>query len=149
LGENDQGREALLTELEDALMRAGRRLGHLSKQALTPTQFMVLRWLHDQGQMTMGDVADAVGITLAGATGLVDRLVHAGLVVRERSEEDRRMVIIRLTEAGRATLEQAHRQRVQQFRALTRSLTDDDLRAFIRILHVLTEAAQEGGQGHG
>jgi DNA-binding MarR family transcriptional regulator len=135
-----------LDQLEDLLMRMGRRFAIAKRDGITPTQFMLLRWLQDRGEMPMSEVADVVGITMAGATGLVDRLVHAGLVQRERREDDRRIVVIRLTEAGSREVELAHRRRFKYFRALTAPLSDDDLANLHRILGVLLHSRLEEGE---
>ena len=55
----------------------------------------------------MGEVAEALGISRAGVTSTVSRLVAEGLVVRERSSGDKRLLHARLTPAGRAKVEEA------------------------------------------
>jgi DNA-binding MarR family transcriptional regulator len=50
---------------------------------------------------TMGEVAEALGISRPGVTSTVSRLVADGLVVRERGGADRRLLHARLTDAGR------------------------------------------------
>lgn len=52
-----------------------------------------------RGPIPAGEIADAVGLTSGAITGLIDRLERAGLACRERSREDRRKVIVRLTAA--------------------------------------------------
>jgi DNA-binding MarR family transcriptional regulator len=52
-----------------------------------------------RGPMAAGEIADAVGLTSGAITGVIDRLERAGLARRERSREDRRKVIVRLTPA--------------------------------------------------
>nr|WP_239522316.1 MarR family transcriptional regulator [Geodermatophilus sabuli] len=56
---------------------------------------------------TMGEVAEALGLSRAGVTSTVTRLVAEGLVVRERSAGDKRLLHARLTPAGRATVDAA------------------------------------------
>ncbi|NYJ05910.1 MarR family winged helix-turn-helix transcriptional regulator [Petropleomorpha daqingensis] len=50
---------------------------------------------------SMGEVADALGMSRAAVTSTINRLVADGLVVRERSQEDRRLLHARLTPVGR------------------------------------------------
>jgi DNA-binding MarR family transcriptional regulator len=148
LDANGQSREEILDALEDLMLRMGRRFATHKLDALTPTQFMVLRWLQERGQVPMSDIADAVGITMAGATGLIDRLVNAGLVERARSNADRRIVSIRLTPAGAEAVEASHRRRFQHFRALTAGLSDEDLKNLYRILSTMVRTRLEGGERH-
>jgi DNA-binding MarR family transcriptional regulator len=48
-----------------------------------------------RGPMPAGAIAEAVGLTSGAITGVVDRLERAGLARRERSSEDRRIVMVR------------------------------------------------------
>ena len=48
----------------------------------------------------MSDLASSLGVTLATATGIVDRLVDRDIVERENSREDRRVVVCRLSAKG-------------------------------------------------
>ena len=55
----------------------------------------------------MSELAASVVLSQSGLTRLVDRLVRAGSVERTRCESDRRGLNAELTQAGKATLEQA------------------------------------------
>lgn len=131
---DSQSREEILDDLQGLLMRIGRYFATSVVTGLTSTQFMLLKWLDDRGQVPMGELAEALGITMAGATGLVDRLVHSGHLSRERSETDRRLVLVGLTDAGREAVRQAVEERFQRFRELTARLSEEDLADFRRIL---------------
>lgn len=144
MSDDNKQRDQILTELEGLLMQVGRKYSTASVGALTPTQFMVLRWLANRGLVPMGDLAEALGITMAGATGLVDRLVHNGLVRRERSDQDRRLVLVGVTELGCESLEHVRRQRFEQFRQVTKNLPLADLEALVRILENMVSARLEG-----
>ena len=50
---------------------------------------------------SMSEVASGLGVTLGTLTASVNRLVHKGVVSRYRPEEDRRVVLVTLTEEGR------------------------------------------------
>ncbi|MCW2705383.1 MAG: Transcriptional regulator, MarR family [Blastococcus sp.] len=60
-------------------------------------------------QASMSQVAEAVGLSPAGVTSTVDRLVADGLVLRERGTGDQRLLHARLTPAGRERVEAAAR----------------------------------------
>jgi DNA-binding MarR family transcriptional regulator len=55
----------------------------------------------------MGDLAELVLVTTSGVTRVVDRLVEAGLVERVRPDNDRRVVTVSMTPAGKKTLRKA------------------------------------------
>ena len=76
---------------------------------LSLTGFEALRRIAEspEGRASMGDVADAVGLSRPGVTSTINRLVTQGLVVRERVDGDRRLLHARLTPAGRQRVEAA------------------------------------------
>jgi len=56
---------------------------------------------------TVGDLAQRLGVHQTTATNLLNRLEAQGMVLRERSSADRRVVHIRITPAGRKALRRA------------------------------------------
>ena len=79
------------------------------EHGLSLTGFEALRRLTEAPgeRASMGDLAEALGLSRAGVTGTVNRLVADGLVLRERGDGDRRLLLARLTPAGRARVAQA------------------------------------------
>jgi DNA-binding MarR family transcriptional regulator len=67
---------------------------------LTMPQLKVVLLLFLNGPARMSDIASALGVSLATATGVVDRLVERDIVLRESQPEDRRVVLCRLSEKG-------------------------------------------------
>src|SRR5215469_8120280 len=59
---------------------------------------------------TMGDLSRDAVLTSGGATRLVDRMVEAGLVLRERSRTDRRIQVVTITPLGERKLAEAARR---------------------------------------
>ncbi len=77
----------------------------LSSHDLTYPQFHTLVAIHrNNSQCTMGVLADETNQVSATVTGIIDRLVERGLVERWRHPDDRRQVLVHLTDAGRAKL---------------------------------------------
>ncbi len=62
----------------------------------------VIFFLGQDGACTMSELAVKIRLTVSSATLIVDRLVEKGLIARERSEEDRRVVRVALTGEGAA-----------------------------------------------
>ncbi len=74
------------------------------ERGVTGAQFGVLRCLSDAGDegLMLSDLSERLLVTCGNVTGIVDRLEQAGYLRRERSREDRRVVIARLTPDGAA-----------------------------------------------
>lgn len=70
---------------------------------LTGPQSMVLRVLADGGDMSSAELSRKLYVTPSNITGIIDRLERKELVERIRKREDRRVVLITLTEKGGQT----------------------------------------------
>ncbi len=78
---------------------------------LSLTGFEALRRIADAPgeRASMGEVAEALGLSRPGVTSTVSRLVADGLVLRERGDADRRLLHAKLTPAGRQRVTEAAR----------------------------------------
>ena len=79
----------------------------LVKAGVSMTNLHVMGLLSHHGEMPMSKLADLLDVSLSNATGLVDRMEERGFVERIRVPDDRRVVMVRLTGRGAATLEEA------------------------------------------
>lgn len=101
---------------------------------ITPSQFPLLKLLEEKGEATVSEVAAYLGMSAAGATGLIDRLVKAGLVDRRRDEADRRLVFAALSAEGKSRLAQARRTRREILAQMMASLTQAEAEQYLAIL---------------
>ena len=69
--------------------------------SLTGPQIVCLRQLRREGSSTPSRIAKGMHLSQATVTGILDRLDARGLIVRERSKEDRRRVNVVLSEMGK------------------------------------------------
>jgi MarR family 2-MHQ and catechol resistance regulon transcriptional repressor len=91
-----------LTRCTNALLT---RLGERgTMQDLTPSQFAVLETLYHLGSLTQGEVSAKLLKSVSNITTVIDNLERDGLVRRERDPQDRRVIHIHLTEAGKDKL---------------------------------------------
>ena len=82
------------------------RFGRLIREfGLTPSQYNILRILRGEGKpLPILEIAERTIAVVPGITGLIDRLEAAGFVLRQRCEEDRRVIFVALTAKGTAIL---------------------------------------------
>ncbi len=95
-----------------AIRRITRAIDLHSKQlvkrsGLTVPQLLVLQSISRKGSPSIGAVAQDVSLAHATVTAVVERLERAGLVTRTRSQTDRRVVEVTLSEAGQSRLADA------------------------------------------
>ncbi|MFO0959587.1 MAG: MarR family transcriptional regulator [Isosphaeraceae bacterium] len=102
---------------------------------LTPSQYNVLRILRGEGKpLPCLEIADRLVTAVPGITGLIDRLEAAGLVARERSAEDRRVIYVAITAAGLELLAGLDGPVEELQKALVGHLSPDELADLIRLL---------------
>jgi DNA-binding MarR family transcriptional regulator len=90
---------------------------------------------------TMGQLAQALGVSLGSVTGLIDGLVQRGLVRREEDPADRRQKLARLTPTATTRLRRMEHERSLIAGRLLRRMQLDDLRALRQGLVALATAA--------
>jgi DNA-binding MarR family transcriptional regulator len=85
------------------LQTESRRLAkeQCSRHGITATQLNVLKLLEAVGDLSLSQLSKQMAATNSTVTGIIDRMVAAGLVAREQSTEDRRVWKISLTADGR------------------------------------------------
>jgi DNA-binding MarR family transcriptional regulator len=72
----------------------------LNKGNVSFPQFFLLTYLSSEEYLTMSDIAKKMGHSTAAATGLVDRLEKLVYVERVHAAEDRRKIMVRITNKG-------------------------------------------------
>jgi DNA-binding MarR family transcriptional regulator len=93
--------------------------------------------------MRMKDLAERILYSKSGFTNVVDRMEKEGLVKRVRPENDRRSILVVMTETGRKQMEEArrsHRQGLEEH--FSRHLAESDIKAVTRAFEKLTEHAR-------
>lgn len=64
------------------------------------SEIFTMLYLDKRKEVTMTQLVEYINSPMSTATGIVDRLVKSGYIKRERSETDRRIVILTLAEEG-------------------------------------------------
>ncbi len=120
--------------------------------AISPSQYYLMKMLERSTVLTVSDLATKLGMTAAGATGLIDRLSKAGLAVRRRDEHDRRVVWVELSAEGAASLQEARRLRRQVFGDVFASLSPAELEQMVMLYEKVSSGItklKEGDQNCG
>jgi len=91
-----------LRELNKAFFQATRK--QIEENGITHFQYLVMKLLKKYPMIGLSELAGRMNASPSTVSGAVDRLVQAGLVIRERTEQDRRSLVIRLSPAGETLL---------------------------------------------
>lgn len=136
---------ARFSDAWDALLVAVRRAqarGARAGEDLSLSQYQLLAPLTD-GRQPVGRLAAGAGISAPTATRVLDGLERSGAVLRERCLEDRREVLVSLTDAGRERLAAKHAQLEARRHHLYERLDPDERPQSTRLLHHLAELLGE------
>lgn len=107
------------------------------KCGLTFSQFMVLEALYSKGDMTVGEVRDAILSTAGTISVIINNLVKAGYIERCFDEKDKRKSILHLTEAGFEVIDKAARENFEMIVSTMTVLENDEQRELLRLLKKL------------
>jgi DNA-binding MarR family transcriptional regulator len=105
-------------------------------RGISATQYNVLRILRgsDAEGLCRNALRDRMLTRMPDMTRLLDRMEEAGLVVRAREGEDRRMVLTRITDKGRRLLDDLDAPVMALHRKQMAGLTDAQLRSLSDLL---------------
>lgn len=106
---------------------------------LTMSQLRVLFRLRHNGPATMGEIARFAACSLQSATALIERVERKDLVIRDRREDDRRVVECSLTDPGRALVDAIAGHRAASIRAALATLHPDELAQLDGLLRAMLE----------
>ena len=132
----------LAGELRIAIGRASRRIrAERGKAGLTDPQFTVLAWLTKEGPLTPGQLAERERIQPPSMTRTVNSLVELDLVAKEEHPTDGRQVVVSLTDAGVAEVDETRRRRDAWLADRLRQMTPDERALLVDAAELLRRIA--------
>jgi len=102
----------------------------LLKVDLTSSQIKVLISFYGREFYTMTELSRAHGVSVSTMTSMADRLLHSGLIERERDTEDRRVVRVRLSPQGKKTVDYVMKVRRRELEKFLSELSDEEIYKF-------------------
>ena len=135
--------ELILDQLAPIIARQRRAIARQGcLRAISSTQLHVLFLLVSDGEMAMGRLAEQLDVSLPNMTGIVERMVERGVVERTRSDDDRRIVAVRVTELGRQTVEEIDMIRRSQIAAILEGLSTGEQARALQTFSDMRRAAE-------
>lgn len=107
--------------------KMSREVGEALRIPVVGPQVELLELLANRGPMKMSDLAGELSISLGAVTALADRMVRAGIIERQRSKTDRRVILLVQTDHGREVLQNISETRSAVMRRYFGRLTDDEM----------------------
>ncbi|MEA2612200.1 MAG: hypothetical protein QOI52_159 [Chloroflexota bacterium] len=108
--------------------------------SLSIVHLHVLTILESDAPLPMGKLAEALDVSIASATGIIDRMEQRGLVERAQQADDRRVVLVQPTVSGLAVFSDLDEHRRAGVTRLLERMTDAELAALRKGLRAMTAA---------
>lgn len=147
-------RAQLTEEIIELQHRVNRALGQYAPEAwlelnLTIAQLKSLVFIANQRDTNFRKLATALGVTPASVTGIVEHLVEQGMVSREENPEDRRMLLLKTTETGKALLTKLRESRIRRMSDILSYLSLEELSTLAQSLTALATVAEHNKEKNG
>lgn len=129
--------EKSLRRISDIVKQKGREI--LNEFPITPPQFVALQWLHEYGDMTIGELSSKMYLACSTTTDLVDRMEKNELVERVRDVNDRRVVRIHLLDKGTTIIQEVIHQRQAYLQGVLENFSKEDVDFLEKSLRFLND----------
>jgi DNA-binding MarR family transcriptional regulator len=109
---------------------------------LSVQELRLVEYLGDSGPRMMRELAEFLLLAVNSVTSTVDNLEKKGIVSRQRSAEDRRVVRVELTDAGKVAYHAAVGEKMSMLRNMLNALTDDEQEIFMVLFRKIARAGR-------
>lgn len=129
--------EKRLRYISTLIKQDGRKI--LANYPITPPQFVALQWLLEEGDLTIGELSNKIGLAFSTITDLVDRMERNKLVERIRDANDRRVVRIHILEKGKTIINEVIEKRREYLKSVLGKFSLEQTNMLSELLAVLYE----------
>lgn len=118
----------------------------LRAMSLHPGQELLLMQLFDRDGQTQAELLERVGLDHSTVSKSLRRMQDAGLLTREPAPHDRRVMVVHLTDAGRAMREPITEMWRSLERIVVRDLTPEQVETFTMWARVIERSVRDSGR---
>jgi len=118
----------------------------LLKINLTSAQIKLLTCFSNKSELTMTELSNNLAVSMPTMTAMVDRLVNSKMVERERDNRDRRVVKVKLTDAGEKVLRKLIRIRRKEMEKILTNLSGEEMESYLTSIEVVARLLAKARQ---
>jgi DNA-binding MarR family transcriptional regulator len=118
----------------------------LLKINLTSAQIKLLTCFSNKDEMTMTQLSNNLSVSMPTMTAMVDRLVNSKMVERERDDMDRRVVRVKLTDAGKKILKKLIRIRRREMEKILMNLSEEEMESYLTSIEIVAKLLAKARQ---
>ena len=106
-------------------------------------EVLILWLLYQKSEVNMTEIAEYIHVPLNTATGIINRMENNGLIVRTRSQEDKRVVLIGFSEKGMAQFQNLINELMYYAMKIMSSFTKEEMDLFYKITTKVKEILRQ------
>jgi DNA-binding MarR family transcriptional regulator len=110
---------------------------------ITPTKYHMLKMIYKKNACMVTDFSKELELSSGATTIILNQLEDEGLITRLRSEDDRRIVWIKLSDSGKKLIEEILRRRNQFLSDMLSTLSEDEKEQFFHLLEKMREGIKK------
>jgi MarR family transcriptional regulator, organic hydroperoxide resistance regulator len=137
--------KALANELVNNMMKSPKMQFQKKVDDLSHGEKRILGYLtfFKNGGASSGELSEKLFLSTPRVASALNSLSKKGFIERNRDENDKRMVIVSITEAGKRYVMEKHEEAIAMLEKTLQKLGEKDAKEFVRILKRITEIAGE------
>ncbi|NLT94413.1 MAG: MarR family transcriptional regulator [Clostridia bacterium] len=121
--------------LQKLTKEIGQRFAAILPDNITPNQFFILLHIASIENCKAADIAECMGVSPAAASNMIERLYKNNWIDRVRSEGDRRVVWLRISEKGEKLLKEIQEKKIEMFLTGLKNVSDKEMDFLIAVLN--------------
>lgn len=128
---------------------------HWMTLSMSISQVKTLLCIIENGKISSKKLADMLDVTPANITGIIDRLIEQGLVRRVESSQDRRVVFLEVTPAGKKLVENLEQHFSERSSKMLSAMSENNLEhlylglsAFQKVVNSQVQDGEVSGSPH-
>lgn len=111
--------------------------------SLSKSEILAMLVMGQYGEMTMSQIAEDIHVSMSTATGIIDRLVKKKYLKRERSESDRRVIVLQFTEQGKDFIENLKGTIFSYIKRIDAVLTEEEKNVIFHVFQKVVKAIDQ------
>lgn len=139
--------DCCIAELEEIMKRLVRLIQLFERDKIaiygfSSAQYYTMLEIWRSPGITMNEISNKLKVASSTATRVVDKLVKTNQIERYRSEQDRRVVHLKLTDSGEQAIIQVHDTVSQYYRTIIQHITNGQISNVLESTTMLLQAVE-------
>ncbi|CAG9606883.1 MarR family winged helix-turn-helix transcriptional regulator [Pseudoneobacillus rhizosphaerae] len=136
--------KALANELFQNMIRTRKKSFYKKVDEVSHGERKILGYLtYGKNKVTSGELSEYLDLSTPRVASALNSLSKKGFIKRKKDEQDKRVVIVNITESGKSFVKEEHEEAMGALEKILEKLGEQDAREFVRITKRIQEISNE------